>query len=432
MPVIRQIALALAVGAPCLLLTSRPHFQPGRDEDRSTAHAEGATATARIDMFLPPARVSPPVALPAGRPRRRFRPAPPAAPASLMFGSEGDGGPAPVAPPRPRPRPGLFTVSRIGRRLLYRKGYLGEIPVHLVIADLNDPEIKIGVMVARGGIGTSESFESMVGRSRPAAALTGTFFGLNNRLPTGDLVVNGRAVYQGFVGTAVAFTEGNVVSFIPTGYKEKTAWRFFDGVLRAGPLLLREGQIAVGPREEGFVSLSPAARRSRTAVGITSGRKLLLLAVKEPVSLWRLAKLMRELGAFHAVAMDGGTSTGLYFRGQMVARPGRALTNALVIYAYQRGYLQAKRTFLMNQEPAMKWRPRLHPLPPRGPAASPAIALPPATDPHPAPSPDPREPIVTVPNQLVAPPPAAAPAANPAAPPTDPATAKSAMTSGAG
>src|SRR5207253_8214115 len=184
--------------------------------------------------------------------------------------------------------PGLFTVSRVGRRLFYRKGYVGEVPVHLVVADLKDPEIGLGVSVARNGIGTTESFESMVRRARPAAALTGTFFGVHSGLPTGDLVVNGHAIYQGFVGTAVAFTEGNVVSFIPTGYKKKTAWRFFDGVMRAGPLLVQAGQIAVGPREEGFVSLSPSARRPRTAVGITPGQKLLLLALKEPISLWRL------------------------------------------------------------------------------------------------------------------------------------------------
>jgi hypothetical protein len=153
----------------------------------------------------------------------------------------------------------------VGRRLVYRKGYLGLVPVHLVVADLNDPEIKIGVMVAKGGIGTRESFASMVTRARPAAAITGTFFGLRNSLPTGDLVVNGRAIYQGFVGTALAFTEGNVVSFIPTRYKEKPAWRLFDSVMRGGPRLVQEGRIAVGPRKEGFRSLSPV--RQTTAHG---------------------------------------------------------------------------------------------------------------------------------------------------------------------
>jgi Phosphodiester glycosidase len=361
MSVLQRLALSLVIGLSCLLATSSPLSVQQNSALSSTAHAQGGTPSGRIDFYLPPARVAPPVPIPA--PRRRPAQAVPARSDGPQWKWSGFGipaGPGEGARPHHTPRPGLFTVSRIGRRLFYRKGYLDDVPIHLVVADLTDPEIKIGVMVARGGVGTTESLAGMVQRAQPAAALTGTFFGLDNALPTGDLVVNGRAIYQGFVGTALAFTEGNVVSFIPTGYKEKTAWRFFDGVLRAGPLLVQEGRIAVGPHEEGFVSLSAAARRSRTAVGITSGRKLLLMAVKEPISLWQLAKLMRRVGAYHAVAMDGGTSTGLYFRGQMVARPGRALTNALVVYAYQQHYQQAKSSFLPGYRP----RPAERPAPP--------------------------------------------------------------------
>jgi hypothetical protein len=359
MPDVRKVALALALGAACFLAAPGPiplHQQASFLD--STAHAQQDTRPGRIDFYLPPARVSPPA------PRRVL---PPAVPRVVIPRRERLITGESLAPQyrkalRRRPRPGLFTVSRVGRRLLYRKGYLGDVPVHLIVADLNDPEIKIGLVVARAGIGTTESFASMVRRTQPAAALTGTFFGLKNALPTGDLVVNGRAIYQGFVGTAVAFTEGNMVSFIPTGYKEKTAWPLFDGVVRGGPLLVQDGNISVGPREEGFISLSAAARRSRTAVGITPGRKLLLMAVKAPVSLWQLAKLMRSQGAYHAVAMDGGTSTGLYFGGQMIARPGRTLTNALVVYGYQQRYEQAKRAFLATPPPPSKGKPAARPL----------------------------------------------------------------------
>lgn len=360
MPDVRKVALALTLGAAGLLATPGPVPLPRQQAPfaTSTAHAQAEATPARVEFYLPPARVSPP-APPRTPPPAAPRPAPPRR-ERLVTGES-------MAPqyrkqPRRKPRPGLFTVSRVGSRLLYRKGYIGDVPVHLVVADLNDPEIKLGLIVAKGGIGTTESFASMVRRSRPAAALTGTFFGIKNALPTGDLVVNGRAIYQGFVGTAFAFTEGNMVSFIPTAYKEKTAWQLFDGVVRSGPLLVQDGNIAVGPREEGFVSLSAAARRPRTAVGITPGRKLLLLAVKQPVSLWQLAKLMRSQGAYHAVAMDGGTSTGLYFRGKMVAQPGRALTNALVVYGYEQRYRQAKRTFLASPPPRPKEKPAAPPL----------------------------------------------------------------------
>src|SRR5262249_15568239 len=121
---------------------------------------------------------------------------------------------------QPKSEEGVHVVSRRGRRLAYLKGYLAEVPVSVVQAVLRDPDVKVGIVMARAGIGQSEGFVSMINRTHPAAAITGTFFGLRNGLPTGDIVVNGRAIYRGFIGTALAITDGNVVSFISCGYKE--------------------------------------------------------------------------------------------------------------------------------------------------------------------------------------------------------------------
>jgi hypothetical protein len=244
--------------------------------------------------------------------------------------------------------------------LVYLKGVLAGAPVHVVQADLRDPEVKVGIVVARAGIGRSESFLSLLQRTTPAAAITGTFFGLRNGLPTGDLVVNGRAIYRGFIGTALAITDGNVVSFIPTGYNEETHWEMFDTVVRGGPRLILAGEMAVNPGEEGFRTLAGDAYRSRTAVGITAERKLLLVTIKKGVTLRRLAMVMRALGAYHAVALDGGTSSAMSFGGRIVAQPGRGLTNQLVVYAdrerYERArgqfYHQARRRVLPSGEPA--------------------------------------------------------------------------------
>jgi hypothetical protein len=171
---------------------------------------------------------------------------------------------------RPAPTEGVYPAAQRGAGLAYLKGFIAGVPVHVVQADLRDPDVKVGVVVARGGIGRSESFLSMINRTAPAAAMTGTFFGLRNGLPTGDIVVNGRAIFRGFIGTALAITDGNVVSFIPTEYNEATHWEMFDTVVRGGPRLVLAGQIAVNPKEEGFRTLAGSAPRSRTAVGITT------------------------------------------------------------------------------------------------------------------------------------------------------------------
>ena len=44
------------------------------------------------------------------------------------------------------------------------------IPVHVTTVDLNDPEVRVALVVAAGGVGRSEGFRSMLRRTRPAAA----------------------------------------------------------------------------------------------------------------------------------------------------------------------------------------------------------------------------------------------------------------------
>jgi hypothetical protein len=251
-----------------------------------------------------------------------------------------------------RPAEGLYTVQRIDDRLRYRKGFVHGIPLQVVEANLRDPEVKVAVMVARGGIGHSERFTSMLNRARPHAAITGTFFGIRNLLPTGDIVVNRQNLFRGFIGSAMAITNGNVVSFISTDYKEEPSWHLFDTVVRTGPRLVDSRQLVVAPREEGFKSLSSHNPRPRTAIGITSDSRLLLVAAKRPISLYRLGVLMQALGAYHAVAMDGGSSTALSFGGKVLASPSRKLTNLLVIYASKQRYAQGVAALAPRKRPA--------------------------------------------------------------------------------
>ena len=228
---------------------------------------------------------------------------------------------------------GLYTVQKVGNGIYYRKGQVLGVGINVIEADLNDPEVRVAAMLARGGIGSQEGFGNMVRRARPAAAITGTFFGIRNLYPTGDLVINGQAVFRGFIGTAVAITDGNVVSFIPTRYKDQSVdWSLFDTVIRGGPRLVLAGNVEMTARSEGFRSLPISARRTRTAVALTRDNRLQFVAVRQGITLWELAKVMRAIGAYHAVALDGGTSTAMYFAGQYIAKPGRGLTNVMMIY----------------------------------------------------------------------------------------------------
>jgi hypothetical protein len=108
------------------------------------------------------------------------------------------------------------------------------------------------------------------------------------------------------------------------------------------------------------------------------------VTVKEGVTLRRLAMALQALGAYHAVALDGGTSTAMSFGGRVIARPGRALTNLLVVYAdrgrYERArghfYYHARRRARPSGPPTFEVESFLTPALPASamPTAEPAVA----------------------------------------------------------
>jgi hypothetical protein len=226
--------------------------------------------------------------------------------------------------------------------LRYQKRRAAGVGVHVITVNLNDPNVKVAVALARGGLGRRESFRGMLRRTRPVAAMTGTFFGLRSPWPTGDIVIDGHHVYSGFIGTAVAITPENRVRFVRIRRGQERSWDEYQTVLGGGPRLLTRGRITLAPRAEGFRDRSLYARRPRTAVGVTRRGKLLLVTVRKPIYLRRLARVMRALGARDAVAMDGGNSTAMFYRGRFVSRPARSLTNLLVVYDSSRSYNRAR------------------------------------------------------------------------------------------
>jgi hypothetical protein len=226
--------------------------------------------------------------------------------------------------------------------LTYQKRRAAGVPVHVITLNLNDPGVKVSVALARGQVGRFESFGGMLRRTRPAAALTGTFFSRRTAWPTGEIVIDGQRVAAGRVGTVVAITPENTVRFLRFRRGGARRWRDYDMVLGGGPRLLTAGRITLAPRAEGFRDRGLYRRRPRTAVGVTRSGKLLFVSIRRPVYLRRLARVMRTLGARDAVAMDGGSSTAMFYRGRFVSRPSRRLTNILVAYDNTRAYAHAR------------------------------------------------------------------------------------------
>jgi hypothetical protein len=213
--------------------------------------------------------------------------------------------------------------------------YVANVPIRLITVDLNDPGVKVNALLAQNGIGSAEPFGSMIRRSQPDVAVTGTFFSLNNLHPVGDIVINGDLAYFGGMGTALCITPDNKADMITVTWGHHHDWSGYSFVMACGPRLLNGGQVVLDPAAERFRDKHMLNKNSRIGVGITPGNKLVFVMTNKPIFLGRLAKIMRAIGCVQAMNLDAGSSTGLYCDGNMMARPGRWLTNAIVVYANQ-------------------------------------------------------------------------------------------------
>jgi hypothetical protein len=107
-------------------------------------------------------------------------------------------------------------------------------------------------------------------------------------------------------------------------------WARVQEALGAGPRLLTDGRKTVDPVGEGFshakiLSLSA----SRSMVGLTRDGWLILATSTGTVA--QMAGVMQALGAYNAMNLDGGASSGLWAEGRYLTTPGRLINNALLV-----------------------------------------------------------------------------------------------------
>ena len=131
-------------------------------------------------------------------------------------------------------------------------------------------------------------------------------------------------------------------------------WKSLKHLVTAGPLLVEDGQPVFNATFEGFRGsiLEPAAR---TAVGINKEGRIILAVVdgkkdwSAGLTLEELAYLMTDLGCIRAAALDGGGSSGMWTKGNLVSAPTdgkeRTVANAILVLYQVPVYLNNQRIF---------------------------------------------------------------------------------------
>ncbi len=228
---------------------------------------------------------------------------------------------------------GQAALAKPHEGVTYVKTVAGGLPLHLVDVDLSRSDLVIRPVVVPAG--HRESFDALTSRHRPVVAVNGTFFDTKTGITVGNLVAQGRLLSEGMTGSNLVLEKDGSVKLLSSSrnlgrYQD---WSQVECAVGAGPTLIASGNFFMDPRGEGFRDPSLFTPRPRSAIGVTEDGHLRVVVVTKPVTLWQLAKAMKALHCYHAINLDGGSSTGLSVGGSTMVRPSRKLTNIVGVFA---------------------------------------------------------------------------------------------------
>ncbi|MCM1003479.1 MAG: phosphodiester glycosidase family protein [Candidatus Gastranaerophilales bacterium] len=107
--------------------------------------------------------------------------------------------------------------------------------------------------------------------------------------------------------------------------KTNPGWEGVNHIISGGPYLIKNNEIYVDMTAQKLASIG--GRNPRTAIGYTKENHLVMVTADGRegssigLTLFELANLMKEFGCVNAMNLDGGGSTVMYVKGQVVNRP---------------------------------------------------------------------------------------------------------------
>ncbi|MBN2358658.1 MAG: phosphodiester glycosidase family protein [Deltaproteobacteria bacterium] len=174
-----------------------------------------------------------------------------------------------------------------------------------------------GVSVRATASGEKWRTASSFGRLLTAeAAINGDFFSYDTHLPTGQAIGNGSAWHADTNSSGtIGFGVRRALLDLPGRLLEPPPF-WMRNAVGGRPTLVKDGAVP-----SSFNRTDCSVRHPRTAVGLSRDRQTLIMAVvdgRSSVSIGmtcaELAALMREMGAYTAINLDGGGSSTMWLR----------------------------------------------------------------------------------------------------------------------
>lgn len=207
-----------------------------------------------------------------------------------------------------------------------------------VTISLLHPNVVLDVALAGNQVGKVEDLRSIAKRNNAVVAMNGTFFDAytsgSYKAPYGYIVGKGKLLKDSPADRRTVFTfdSNNLAQLVPgLSFKEHFLQGKSTGAVQAGPRLLVNGKVALDVKKEGFKDPKIlTGGGARSALGITKDHKLILLTTGG-ATIPQLAEMMKQAGAYQAMNLDGGASSGLYYNGSYLTAPGRQISNAIIV-----------------------------------------------------------------------------------------------------
>ena len=174
------------------------------------------------------------------------------------------------------------------------------------------------------GRNITDTTSNMAEDNNAVLAINGDYYGARQ---SGYVIRNGN-LYRNTSGNrdALVIKQNGEFEFVSEG--ETSAEELLQNgayqVLSFGPVLLKDGEISVGENDEVGMAM---ASNPRTAIGYLGNNHYVFVvsdgrtSESAGLSLYELASFMKELGVADAYNLDGGGSSTMVFKGEIINNP---------------------------------------------------------------------------------------------------------------
>ncbi|MBX3118122.1 MAG: phosphodiester glycosidase family protein [Fimbriimonadaceae bacterium] len=218
--------------------------------------------------------------------------------------------------------------------IAYEKVKIGKATYHVVTANLKSGRVAAETVHWP----KLTSVWNLISKSKPSAAITGTFFAYDSQRPVADVLVDGELLSMGSLGTAIAVDWYGKVTIFDIPKSQKVDWGLYRYGLRGTVRVVTNGKVQPNPQAQKFKDKRLWGKAARTGIGVTTAGKLLLIATTNQVSLTELGQAMTSRKVKNGISLDGGGSTCLYFKGNLVVPTSRPLNNMFLVREVSEGF----------------------------------------------------------------------------------------------